>query len=103
MLFIATLYHTLQLHAVWFDVISAMANIATPGMAVTHCVLLSCVSRASTGMSKHGVGVEPLFFWDRGCACARGGVTSAVPSLDQHTANSHPPPLDWFAFDPTQP
>ena len=33
--------------------------------------------RAGTGLSKHGVGVETLFclgFWDRGRACAKGGV-----------------------------
>ena len=39
-------------------------------------VRLSHVSRACTALSKHGVGVEPLFwpdFWDRGRACARGG------------------------------
>ena len=40
-------------------------------------VWLSHVSRACTALSKHGVGVEPLFwpdFWDRGRACARGGA-----------------------------
>ena len=38
--------------------------------------LLSCVSWAGTGLSKRGVGVEPLIcldLWDRSHACARGG------------------------------
>ena len=38
--------------------------------------LPSYVPHAGTVLSKHGVGVEPLFclgFWDRGRACARGG------------------------------
>ena len=45
----------LQPHAVCFDVISAMAKIAIPGMAVTYRALPSCVSCASTDLSKHGV------------------------------------------------
>ena len=32
-----------------------MANIAILGMAVLYCTLLSCVSRASMSLSKHGV------------------------------------------------
>ena len=55
---------------------SAMANIAIPGVAVTYGALLLCVSRASTGLSKHSMGVGPLFcldFWDCRRACARGG------------------------------
>ena len=49
---------------------SAMANNVILGW-------LSHVSRACTALSKHGVGVEPPFlpdFWDRGRACARGGL-----------------------------
>ena len=41
-----------------------------------HVCLPSCVPHAGTVLSKHAVGVEPLFclvFWDRGRACARGG------------------------------
>ena len=57
----------------WF---SAMPNIVVLGMAVKYRALLLCVSsRASTGLSKHGLGVDPLFclgFWDRGRACASG-------------------------------
>ena len=52
-----------------------MANIAIPGMAVAYHVSLLCVLRASTNLSQHGVGVEPLLcldFWDHGRACARG-------------------------------
>ena len=41
-----------------------MANIAFLGMAVTYSALLSCVSHTSTGLSKHGVGVEPLCYLD---------------------------------------
>ena len=62
-----------------------MANIAIPSMAITYRALLSCVLCASTGLSKHGVGVEPLFcldFWDRGRACARGvGLTTVLKML----------------------
>ena len=41
-----------------------------------HVRLPSCVLHASIVLSKHLVGVEPLFclvFWDHGCACAGGG------------------------------
>ena len=38
-----------------------MAAIAVPGTAVAFRALLSCVSRARAGLSKHGPGVEPLF------------------------------------------
>ena len=37
--------------------------------------LLLCMSHANTVLSKHEVGIQPLFrlvFWDCGCACARG-------------------------------
>ena len=57
-----------------------MANIAIPGMAAMYRALLACVTRASRGLSKHGVGVEPLFcldFWDR----ERGGRGHRPPSL----------------------
>ena len=53
-----------------------MATFAIPSMAVTYHGLLSCVLRASTGLSKPGVGVEPLFcliFWGHARVCARGG------------------------------
>ena len=63
-----------------------MANIAIPGMAVMYRALLSCVSRASRGLSKHGVGVEPLFcldFGDRGRACARGGRSRLVQAAER--------------------
>ena len=73
----------------WF---SAMANIAIPGMAVTYRALLLCVSRASTGLSRHGVGVEPLFcldFWDRSRACTRGGGVTPCqcppPLIETHS------------------
>ena len=42
----------------------------------SYVCLPSCVPLTSTILSKHGVGVEPLFclgFWDRGRACAKGG------------------------------
>ena len=62
---------------------SAMADIAIPGMAVRYRAFLSCVSRKSTGLSKHGVGAQPLFCLDfRDCdrACTRGrGVMLSVP------------------------
>ena len=66
-----------------------MRTVRIPGMLLTQCTmlwvrlgenigaraLLLCVSHASTALSKHEVGVEPLFcfvFWDCGRACARG-------------------------------
>ena len=47
-----------------------MANIAIPRIAVTYCALLSCVSLASTGLSKHG--------WALNCCCAWTFGTAAV-------------------------
>ena len=47
-----------------------------------HVCLPSCVPHAGTVLTKHGVGVEPLFclfFWDRGRACARGGGRGTIP------------------------
>ena len=60
----------------------AMANIAIPSMGVMCRVLLLHVSRASTNFSMHRVRVEPMFcvdFWDRGCACTRGGGVRKNP------------------------
>ena len=54
-----------------------MANIALPGTAVADRALLACVLCASTGLSKHGVGVEPLF--GTMAMPAQGG---GVPTMD---------------------
>ena len=82
-----TFYRTLPPDNVCFDVILSH-SCYSPSTAYhhlhlralldvgSHVCLPSCVPHASTVLSKHGVGVEPLFclgFWDRGRACARGG------------------------------
>ena len=64
----------------------------------SYVCLPSCVPHASTVLSKHRVGVEPLFclgFWDRGCACARGGRGTQSQNSDNelnqpilHTENT---------------
>ena len=48
--------------------------------------LPSCVPHASTFLSKHRVGVEPLFclfFWDRGRDCSRGGRGTVLQATDE--------------------
>ena len=55
--------------------VSAMAHIPILGMAVMYRASLWCVSRASTGLYTHGVGVEPLIcpdFGNRGRASVVG-------------------------------
>ena len=80
-------YHTLPPDDVCFDVILSH-SCYFPSTAYrhlhlrdlldvgSHVCLPSCVPHAGTVLSKHGVGVEPLFclgFWDHGRACAGGG------------------------------
>ena len=70
-----------------------MANIAIPGAAVTYRALLFCVSHLSTGLSTHGVGVEPLLSLD---LCAGGGGTTpqqveAPPSMRIALGPGSPP------------
>jgi len=63
-----------------------MANIAVPGVAVTYRALLSCVSRASTGLSKHGpVGrcTRSARTRDGGFAAFTGPLGAALPRLDK--------------------
>ena len=82
-----TVYHTLPPDDVCFDMILSH-SCSFPSTACRHLhlrdlldvgdhvCLPSCVPHAGTVLSKHGVGVDPLFclvFWDRGRACARGG------------------------------